>query len=199
MLGVIVPCTATVVAWFFLAPDPRYALAPIWLVAIALAAWTMPSATFEDFSEPSLTIIAVVTTTMFLALQFGISHLVWAALAIALAIVIVRHRYGGRAANALARVAAVSVLLASVGFLTSHGLSLFVVANQSGTFGAPPTPIPRLVRYRTHSGLVLYHPERSPADPHGEQCWSVLFCTPYPNPYLTLRGAHFRDGFRSSP
>jgi hypothetical protein len=199
MLGLVVPSTATIVAWFFLAPAPRFALAPIWLLAIALAAWTMPPATFEDFSEQSLTLTAVVTITLFLSLEFSNRHLVFAALAVALAMVMVRRRYGDRAASALARVAAVSVLLATVGFLTSHGLSSFVVADRSGTFGAPPDPVPPLVRFRTHSGLVLYHPAASPADPNGAQCWSVLFCTPYPNLNLRLRGAHFRDGLRVTP
>ena len=199
MLAVAIPCAATVVAWFFLAPDPRFALAPIWLLPLALAAWTMPSATFEDFSERSLTLIAVVTITLFISLELGTRQLVLAALAVAATMLLVGHRYGDRAARALARVAAVSVLLASVAFLTSHGLSSLVVANQSGTFGAPPDPVPKLARFRTRSGLVLYHPTPSAADRAGAQCWSVLFCTPYPNRNLKLRGAHFSDGFRSTP
>jgi hypothetical protein len=199
MLGIVVPCAATLVAWFFLAPSPRFALAPIWLLPIALAAWTMPAATFEDFSERSLTLAAVVTIAVFLSLEFSHSHLVWAALAIAVAIVLAQHRYGDRAASGLARVAVISLLLGSVGFLTSHGLSSLVVANQSGTFGAPPDPVPKLVRYRTHSGLVLYHPIPSPPDQLGRQCWSVLFCGPYLDRNLRLRGAHFSDGLLSAP
>jgi hypothetical protein len=206
MLGLIVPSAATVVAWFFLAPDPRFALAPIWFLSIALAAWTMPAATFEDFSEKSLTLTAVVTIALFLSLELGYRHLVLAALAVAVAIVLSRYRYGDRATSALARVACVSVLLATVGFLTSHGLSSLVVANQSGTFGAPPEPVPSLVRYRTPAGLVLYRATPSPADPLGQQCWSALLCAPGPNPKfpplnpkLRLRGAHFRDGLRVTP
>jgi hypothetical protein len=205
MLGLVVPCLATVVAWFFLAPDPRFALAPIWFLPIALAAWTMPAAVFEDFSEKSLTLTAVVTIALFLSLELGTRYLVLAAVTVSVAIVLLRHRYSGRAASALARVAALSVLLATVGFLTSHGLSSLVVANQSGTFGAPPNPVPKLVRYRTRSGLVLYRATPSPVDPLGEQCWSVFFCAPGPNPKfpplnpkLRLRGAHFRDGLRVS-
>ena len=196
MLGLVVPCAVTVVAWFFIAPDPRFASACIWLLPIALAAWTMPAATCEDFSEQSLTLTAVVTIALFLSLQLSNRHLVLAALALAVAIVLVNHRYGDRAASGLGRVAAVSVLLATVGFLTSHGLSSFVVANQSGTFGAPPDPVPTLVRYRTHSGVVLYHPVISPTDPLGRQCWSALFCAPY-KLNVKLRGAHFSDGLRS--
>jgi hypothetical protein len=199
MLGLVVPCAATVVAWFFLAPLPRYALPAIWLLPIALAAWSMPAAAFEDFSEKSITLTAVVTVVLFVSLGVGNRHLVEAALVIAVAIVLIRYRYGDRAASALARVGAVSVLLATVGFLTSHGLYSLMIANQSGTFGAPPDPVPKLVRYRTHSGLVLYHPVPSPADALGAQCWSALFCAPLPKAKVTLRGAHFRDGLRYTP
>jgi hypothetical protein len=199
MLGLVVPSAATVVAWFFVAPDPRFALAPIWLLSIAVAAWTMPAAVFEDFSEPSLTLTALVAIALFLSLELGNRRLLWAALALAAAIALIGRRYSNRAASALARVAAVSVLLATIGFLTSHGLSSFVVANQTGTFGAPPDPVPKLVRYRTQSGLVLYSPTASPADPLGQQCWSVLFCAPGRNLNLRLRGAHLRNGLRFSP
>lgn len=201
MLGVVVPSAATIVAWFFLAPDPRFAFAPIWFVPIALAAWTMPAGVFEDFSEQSLTITAVVTIALFLSLELGSRRLLWAALAVAVAMVLIRYRYGDRAASALARVAAVSVLLATIGFLTTHslGVSSFVVANHGGTFGAPPDPTPKLIRYRTHSGLVLFHPASSPADPPGEQCWSALFCGPFRVLNVRLRGPHFRDGLRYQP
>ena len=200
MLGLVVPSAATVLAWFFLAPDPRFALAPIWFLPIALAAWAMPVAVFEDFSAKSATLTAVVTIALFVSLKLGNLDLVWAALLVAVAIVLVRRRYGYRSSSALARVAAVSVLLATVGFLTFNGHSSFVVANHSGTFGAPPDPVPTLVRYRTHSGLILYYPATaaSSADLLRQQCWSALFCAPHPNPNVRLRGAHFRDGLRTS-
>ena len=206
MLGLVFPCAVTVVVWFFLAPSPRFAMAPIWFLPIALAAWVMPAGPFDDFSEKSLTLTAVVTIVLFLSLELDPRLLVLAALVVAVTIVLIRHRYGDRAAIPLARVAAIAVLLAAVGFLTSRGLAGFVVANQSGMFGAPPEPVPTLVRYRMHSGLVIYRAVRSPADPLGEQCWSVLFCAPGPNPKfpplnrnLRLRGGHFRDGLRVTP
>jgi hypothetical protein len=199
MLGLVIPSAATLVAWFFLAPDPRFALAPIWLLPIALAAWTMPVAVFEDFSEQSLTLTAVVAIPLFLSLELGNRHLVWAALVLGAVIVLIGYRFSERAASALARVGAVSVLLATVGLLTSHGLSSFVVANQHGSFGAPPDPVPKLVRYRTHSGLALYSPTPSATDPLGQQCWSALFCAPGRNLNLSLRGAYFRDGLRFRP
>jgi hypothetical protein len=195
MLALVVPSAATVVAWFFLAPDPRFALATIWFVPIALAAWTLPVG-FEDFSTTSLTLTAVVTIALFFFLELGTRNLLWGALAVAVAIVLIGYRYGDRAGSSLASVAAVSILLATVGFLTYHGFGSVVVANRSGTFGAPLDPVPKLVRYRTGSGLVLYHPVASPTDPPGQQCWSALFCTPLTNLKVTLRGAQFRDGLR---
>jgi len=42
MLSILVPATGTLLAWFLLAPDPRFALAPLWLVPIALTAWALP-------------------------------------------------------------------------------------------------------------------------------------------------------------
>ena len=42
MLAVVVPSLVTLVGWFFIAPDPRFAWAPIWLVPVALAAWAIP-------------------------------------------------------------------------------------------------------------------------------------------------------------
>ncbi len=193
MLALVVPCAATVVAWFFLAPDPRFVLAPLWVLPVALGAWTMPAAAVKDFSKLSLTLTAVVTIALFLALELGHRDLVWAALGVPVALVLGRHRYVERAAGRLARVAAVSVLLASIGFLTTNSLYVPVVANQSGTFGAPPDPVPTLVRYRTPSGLVLYHPKV------GQQCWSLLFCASFRNVEVRLRGRHFKDGLQWAP
>lgn len=45
LLAVLLPSTATLVAWFFLAPEPRFAWAPLWLVPCAFLAWALPSAT----------------------------------------------------------------------------------------------------------------------------------------------------------
>jgi hypothetical protein len=192
MLALVIPCAATVVAWFFIAPDPRFVLAPLWVLPVAIGAWTMPAAV-DDFSEQSFTLTAVVTVALFLALELGHRDLVWVALGVPLALVLARRLLGDRAAGRLARVAAVSVLLASIGFLTTNDLYAPVVANQSGTFGAPPDPVPTLVRYRTPSGLVLYHPK------DGQQCWSLLFCAPYRNVEVKLRGAKFSDGLLWSP
>jgi hypothetical protein len=193
MLALAVPCAASVVAWFFLAPDPRFVLAPMWVLPVALAAWAMPAAAGGDISKQSLALTAVVTIALSLALGLGHRDLVWAALGVPVALVLIRQRGAEFVGARLARVGAVSVLLASVGFLTAHGLYVPVVANQGGTFGAPPDPVPALVRYRTSSGLVLYHPKI------GEQCWSLLYCATFNNVEVRLRGAHFRDGLRWSP
>jgi uncharacterized membrane protein len=40
--AIVVPSVVTLAAWFFFAPDPRFALGPLWLIPIALAAWALP-------------------------------------------------------------------------------------------------------------------------------------------------------------
>ena len=42
MLAMTIPALPLLVAWFFNAPDPRFALAPLWLPPLALAAWGLP-------------------------------------------------------------------------------------------------------------------------------------------------------------
>ena len=42
LLTVLAPVVATLVLWFLLIPDPRFAIALFWLVPIALAAWALP-------------------------------------------------------------------------------------------------------------------------------------------------------------
>ena len=44
MLAMALPALPLLVAWFFNAPDPRFALAPLWLLPIALVAWALPGA-----------------------------------------------------------------------------------------------------------------------------------------------------------
>jgi hypothetical protein len=43
LLAIAVPSAVTLVVWFFFAPDPRFALGPIWVIPIALAAWALPA------------------------------------------------------------------------------------------------------------------------------------------------------------
>src|SRR5262249_31559401 len=43
LLAVLVPALGTLLLWFLLLPAPRFALAPMWLVPIALVAWALPS------------------------------------------------------------------------------------------------------------------------------------------------------------
>ena len=42
MVAVVAPSMATLGVWFFIAPDPRFVFAPIWLVAAGLVAWALP-------------------------------------------------------------------------------------------------------------------------------------------------------------
>lgn len=42
LLAVVVPSAITLAVWFVFAPAPRFALGPLWLIPIALAAWALP-------------------------------------------------------------------------------------------------------------------------------------------------------------
>ena len=44
VLVVIAPAVVTLVLWFFTAPDPRFALPAIWLLALGALAWALPGA-----------------------------------------------------------------------------------------------------------------------------------------------------------
>ena len=49
MLAVVIPSLVILAIWFFTAPDPRFVLAPLWLIPIALLAWALPS---RDLPSP---------------------------------------------------------------------------------------------------------------------------------------------------
>jgi hypothetical protein len=190
MLTVLVPALVTIVAWFLIAPDPRFALAPIWLVPLAAAAWTIPAAPIAEFSEESITLTLLVASVVLVCGRLSPRLIPAAALAIAAATSLARLRYRDRLAPLLARVTIFAVLFGSAGIFYSRGVFNEIVANQHGTFGAPLEPNPALVPFRTNSGLLLKRPAT------GFQCWRALLCTPYPDRRLRLRGSTFSDGLR---
>ena len=193
MLAVLVPAIVTVAAWFLIAPDPRFALAPIWLVPLAVAAWSIPAAPTAEFSEESITLTFLVSGVVLVCGRLDPRLIPAAALAIATATYLAGLRYRDRLAPLLARVTILAVLLGSAGIFYSRGVFNEVVANHKGTFGAPVEPNPALVPFRTDSGLLL----RRPAT--GSQCWAALLCTPSPDRHLRLRGTTFSDGLRIAP
>jgi hypothetical protein len=193
MLAVVVPAAVTIAAWFLLAPDPRFALAPIWLVPLAIAAWTMPAGRTGDFSEETITVTFLVAVVALVCGRLGARVIPVAALVIAAATFLASLLYRDRLAALMARIAVLAALLGSLGIFYSRDVFTEVYAHYGGTFGAPREPTPAVVSFRTHSGLLL----RRPAT--GDQCWGVLFCTPHPNKRLRLRGTTFSQGLRIEP
>lgn len=66
--AVVIPCAVTLVAWFVLAPAPRFALGPIWLIPIACAAWALPESVSITITPRAL----VGATAIALALGVGV-------------------------------------------------------------------------------------------------------------------------------
>jgi hypothetical protein len=190
MLTVLVPATATIVAWFFIAPDPRFALAPIWLVPLVIAAWTMPTGPTGDFSEETITVAFLVAVVAFFSGRVDARVIPASALAIAAATFLASLLYRAHLAVRMARVIVLATLLGSLGVFSTRGVFTEVYGDEHGTFGAPQEPTPVVVSFRTNSGLLLKRPAT------GEQCWRVLLCTPYPDRRLRLRGTTFSHGLR---
>jgi hypothetical protein len=196
MLALLVPAVVTLVAWFLVAPDPRFAYGPIWIVPLALAAWALPPAPRE--ARLSRLLVACAVAAGLAAL--GEHELSWFLPAAALAWLPVG--LGAlllapeRAQAWLAHAAVTSVLLAGIWISASGGGSFELVRPYpGGALGTPPTPEPQLAAFETASGFRLWHP--APLDP--ERCWRVLLCTPRPNSALRMRGDDVSDGFTVRP
>ena len=192
LLAVALPSLVLLVAWFAVAPDPRFALAPLWLVPAALAAWALPAT--DDRSTPAVVVAGAVAAAGFAAV--AVTDLTWLFLVVldALALVGVALRFAGspRAQTLFARAALLAVALVPVGFVADRGGFDIVVANGGGTLGTPPNPVPTVVPYTTRSGLQLTEPAGG-----ADQCWGVLLCVPQPSPDVRLRGSSIGDGFET--
>jgi hypothetical protein len=186
MLVVVAPALGTLAAWFVVAPDPRFAFAPLWLVPIALAAWALPPA------RPSRAVIAAGVAAAAALAVVGTRHAGWYLLAAldVWALTAIALRLGsGRSPRWLAPVALVSVALAPIGIVADRGAFGVVAADGGGPLGTTPIPIPTLEPVRTTSGLELTKPVGT------DQCWAVLLCAPQPGKELHLRGGGVRSGF----
>ena len=189
MLVVLVLSLVVLVVWFFVAPDPRFVIAPLWLVAIALAAWALPTATRMS---PGLLFGALAAAAALAVLGVEHTRLMmpaaiagWGCLYAAARLL----RWRGSAA-VLAGAALLSGALAPIGRVADHGEFQPVVANQPGPFGTPLEPVPALMAFQTNFRLRLWEPTNS------DQCFGVLLCAPGINPQLQARGASVSDGFR---
>jgi len=195
MLAVVLPSLVTLVAWFFIAPDPRFAWAPIWLVPAALAAWALPSLA----RRPPVWLllpagVAIAAVVELAELTGGVSG--WLAPAtIAAGVVagvalLVLHRRGG--ALVAFAVAATALLAGIVVVSDVRGLDLRR-ASKSGPLGVPPDPKPTLVDITTAAGLVVHKPAGG-----ADQCWQATLCVPQLKVRsLAMRGATIGDGFKA--
>jgi hypothetical protein len=196
MLAVVAPSLATLVIWFFVAPDPRFAFAPIWLVPAALVAWALP-----PLSRPSSRTVGLVAGGAVLAaiglVVLGENDTVWmlpAALAgcVLVAGVLVLARSGSSAAIAVGAVT--SVILAGLAVAGHQGnLHAIVRADGSGPLRLPVPAPPTLMQVVTNSGLQLTQPVNT------DQCFQAILCVPLLiGPSLHMRGPRVSQGFSVS-
>jgi hypothetical protein len=174
MLAVAVPSLVTLLIWFFEAPDPRFVLAPLWLLPISLAAWALP-----PLGRPSPLLLAAG-----LGLGIGLAVLelhatAWflpAALLLPvylLGVLWVIRRPGLRPALAGLVLVAATVGGAAVAV---HRQQLHPVSvDSSGPFGIAEEEEPRVDTVITDGGLHLRQPYS--AITGNDQCFEILVCT----------------------
>jgi hypothetical protein len=197
MLAVLAPCVVTLGIWFLLAPDPRFVLAPLWLVPVALAAWALPAfdpgpgigrslSLFRFFVASAAAGVALVWVWQ--------DHVQWLlpvasggwACVLAGAAVMKRPR----ALNRVGHAAVLSAVVAATWIAARGGGFHPVIANGPGRFGTPAIPVPSLGRAQSNYKLVLSRPD------NGDQCWAILLCTAGDYAQLELRGSSIADGFK---
>ena len=194
MLAVVAPSALTLVVWFFTAPDPRFAWAPIWLVPAGLVAWALPP--FRRLSARWLLAFVGATGLAALVLALiGIYHIIWIAPAAVIGWAVIAVLAGRRAAPFVAWGAALSVIVAGASIGLNNGRVHTSRANGKGPLGMPLLPPPSLIAVTTSAGLQLSQPVNG-----GDQCFAVTLCVPYtPNPRLHLRGRTVAQGFSVEP
>ena len=193
MLAVVAPASATLVIWFFVAPDPRFVFAPVWLVTAGLVAWALPP--LERPTRRLSIALAAVTALAAAGLALlGVDRLVWmlpAALvtwAFLTALVLLLRQRG--VAAPLASAAALATVIAGIAVAVHDGRGHTIHANGTGPLGVPIPPRPALRGLVTVSRLRLSQPVES------DQCFSVTLCVPVlVDTGLHLRGTGVAQGF----
>ncbi len=194
MLAVAVPCALLLVPWFLIAPDPRFAFAPIWLVPAALAAWALP-----PLGRPSRTwwfavaILTVLGARGLLWVSHTQRHLLLPAALVVWAVLgaagLLARRQG--ATRAVAWGAAFSVVLGAFVLTFDWHHPHLQEAKGSGPLGLPVPPPPSLMTVTTSSGLQLTQPVDG-----GNQCFGVVLCVPLLiDDNLHLRAGSVQQGF----
>jgi hypothetical protein len=200
MLAVLVPAVGTLLVWFLLLPDPRFALAPIWLVPIALVAWALPSPGPGRGFLRALGIlelvlvgaaVGVVLAWVWKEQRIWVVPTALGAWAVILAATRVARARG--VARHLGYAAVTSALVAGLWIVASLQAFETWPASGPGPFGSPGEPTPAVTSVVTRSGLRLVEPVGS------DQCWGTILCAPSPDPRLRLRGKGIADGFTLGP
>jgi hypothetical protein len=202
MVVVLASSVVTLVAWFFTAPDPRFALAPIWLVPVSLAAWALPSPPRDGLAlRVLLTLVAAICLAGIgeyeLAFFLPACAAVWIALGAG-----ARFRGGVRRQAWIAQIGACSVMLGALIISADRGAAYRPVrAYFGGTLGTVPVPQPAVVPMVTVWGLRTWQPAPVPT---ASSCWRVLLCSApgtdgFPNKMVRLRGSDIADGFTARP
>jgi hypothetical protein len=196
MLAVLAPSLGTLVIWFLVAPDPRFAYAPIWLVPASLVAWALPPLTRPASRTAGLVAGGAVLAAIGLV-ALGENDTVWmlpAALAgcVLVAGVLMHARSGSSAAIAVGAVT--SVILAGLVVAGHQGnLHAIVRVGGSGPLRLPVPAQPTLMQVVTNSGLPLTQPVNT------DQCFQAILCVPLLiSPSLHMRGPRVSQGFSVS-
>ena len=201
VLAITIP---TLAVWFAVAPDPRFAQAPLWLVPIALVAWAHPDRAGrvrlrERARGIGWSTVVCLTVVLAVALSLATRPILAPLVVIAVAVVAwLPERAGSEARrflprDLLAQGVVVACGVAFVGALYHWGSFLPVRAEGAGPLGTPELPTPAVEPFATTSRLRLVRPTI------GDRCFRVLLCTPEPDINLRRRGSDTADGFVADP
>lgn len=175
MLAVVTPSAASLVIWFLEAPDPRFVLAPLWLLPSALVAWALPP---MGRRAPIVVGVAAAAAAGLAALDvtrpkwFLPGSLLLPVYLLGLLWVVRRTRWIAPLATAMLLGAAAAGVGVVVWGQRAHPL---VTANASGPFGVPEEEVPPTAAVKTAGGLWLRVPVS--ARTGNDQCYAVLRCT----------------------
>ncbi len=193
MLVVVLPSLALLVAWFLIAPAPRFALAPLWLVPVGIGAWALPTTLHRPSFPVLLGGTAAAAAVALVYFRWSWREPVPLAFILSLTTVILL-RLTRRRPLGLAEGAALAGLAAGIAILFVLRPVSVVHATPGGPLGTPANPRPALEPIVSSGGVLLTRPKAS------DQCWGVILCVPsLQEPALAKRGATIADGFRSSP
>jgi hypothetical protein len=192
-LAILAPALATLVVWWLLAPDPRFVLAPLWLVPIALVGAALPAfdrsalrAAWPFVGAYALLIALALTRIGLVATKWLVPAGLLAWVAAAAWQVLSRKERTGRA---LAYAAVACCAVVPVAVVARSGAFRPLAADGNGPLRTVSVPRPRTLSFAPVSGLRLRRPV------NGDRCFGVLLCTPEHDVRIRLRGRGIDGGF----